>query len=69
MYGVVTLRIRRSMTLEGVQSSVIGLYEALSVGGLFGLRSVMILPTFQSEGMTQNLYEKLAMLVRVAMPC
>ena len=38
------------MILEGVHSSVIGLYEAASVGGLFGFSSVMILPIFQSCG-------------------
>ena len=34
MCGVIFLRSRRSTTLEGVHSSVIGLYEAASVGVL-----------------------------------
>ena len=44
-------RMRRSMTLEGVQRSVIGRYDAGSVGSLFGLGMVMILPCFQMLGM------------------
>ena len=31
--------MRRSMVLDGVQSSVIGLYEAASVGSLFGFNT------------------------------
>jgi len=42
--------MRRSAILEGVQSSVISLYEAASVGDLFELSSLMILPTFQMCG-------------------
>ena len=57
MYGVVILRIKRSTTLEGEQSSVMGLYEAASVGFLLGFRSVMILPIFQMLGMMQCEYE------------
>ena len=50
MCGVVMFSMRRSTILDGVQSSVIGLYEATSVGDLFGLSSVMILPAFQLCG-------------------
>ena len=39
--------IRRSLALEGVQGNVIGLSEVALVGSLFGLRMVMILPSFQ----------------------
>ena len=41
------------MTLDGVLSSVMGLYEAASVGVLFGLSNVMILPSFHMLGMLQ----------------
>ena len=47
MYGVVFRRMRRSTTLDGVHSRVIGLYEAACVGVLFGFNRVMIFPTFQ----------------------
>ena len=50
---MVLRRIRRSTTLEGVQSSVIGLYDAASVGALFGLSNVMIFPSFQMFGIVQ----------------
>ena len=49
--------MRRSITLEGVQSSVMGLYDAASVGVLLGLSSVMILPIFQMSGIIQCAYE------------
>ena len=62
------MRMSLSTTLDGVQSSVMGLYDAGLVGVLLGLRSVMILPIFQSEGIMQCVYEKLAMLVSVVMP-
>ena len=57
MYGVVLSKMSRSTTLDGVQSSVMGLYEAASVGVLFGFRSVMILPSFQICGIMQCAYE------------
>jgi hypothetical protein len=38
------------MTFDGELSSVIGLYEAASVGGLLGLSSVIILQIFQMYG-------------------
>ena len=38
------------MTLEGVQRSVIGRCDAGSVGSLFGLANVIILPCFQMLG-------------------
>ena len=50
---MVMLSMRRSMILEGVQRSEIGLYELASVGGLFGLRFVMILPTFHMRGICE----------------
>lgn len=53
MCGVAVFSMRRSMTFDGVQSSVIGLYEAASVGDLLGLRSVIILPTFQMYGILE----------------
>ena len=45
--GFVSVSIRCSVTLEGVQSNAIGLSEAASVGSLFGLRRERILPCFQ----------------------
>ena len=53
MCGVAVFSMRRSMTFDGVQSSVIGLYEAASVGDLLGLRSVIILPVFQMNGILE----------------
>ena len=53
MCGVAVFSMRRSMTLDGVQSSVIGLYEAASVGDLLGLRNVIILPVFQMNGILE----------------
>ena len=47
MCGVVFCKMRRSTTFDGVQSSVIGLYEAASVGVLFCFSVAMILPSFQ----------------------
>ena len=43
----------RSVTLEGVQSNVTGLSEAALVGSLFGLRMVMILPSFLIWGIIE----------------
>ena len=57
MCGVVLCKMRRSTTLDGVQRSVMGLYDAASVGVLFGFRSVMILPSFQICGIIQCAYE------------
>lgn len=53
MCGVDVLRMRRSMTFDGVLSNVMGLYEAASVGDLLGLRSVIILPTFHMYGILE----------------
>ena len=53
MCRLMLVRIALSITLEGVQRSVIGLYEVRLVSGLLGLRIVMILPSFQSVGMIQ----------------
>ena len=68
MCGVVFERMSLSTTMDGVQSSVMGLYDAGLVGDLLGLSSVIILPIFHREGMMQCEYEKLAMLVSVVMP-
>ena len=57
MCGVTFLRRRRSTTLEGVQSSVIGLYDAASVGTLFGFSNAIIFPIFQMSGIMQSAYE------------
>ena len=38
--------MRRSMILDGVQSSAISLYGTASVGSLFGFNSLMTLPIF-----------------------
>ena len=53
MWGVILLRIRRSVILDGVQSSAMGLYDDGCVGSLFGLSMVMIVPCFQMLGMLQ----------------
>ena len=37
--------------------------------GLFGFRRVVILPVFQIDGIMQLAYEKLAIFVRVVIPC
>ena len=42
--------IRRSVILDGVHSSVIGLYDDGSVASLFGFSSVIIAPCFQMLG-------------------
>ena len=52
------MRWSLSTSLNGVHSSVMGLYDAGFVVVLLGLRSVMILPIFQSEGIMQYVYEK-----------
>ena len=56
MWGVILLRIRRSVILDVVQSSVMGLYDDGCVGSLFGLSMVMIVPCFQMLGMLQCAY-------------
>ena len=66
---MILLRIRRSVILDGVLSSVMGRYEEGVVGSLFGLSMVMIVPCFQMLGILQCAYEKLAMFVRAWMPC
>ena len=53
MWGVILLRIRRSVILDGVQSRDMGLYDDGCVGSLFGLSMVMIVPCFQMLGMLQ----------------
>ena len=50
---MILFRMRRSVILDGVQSSVIGLYDEGRVGFLFGLSIVMIVPCFQMLGMMQ----------------
>ena len=45
--------IRRSVILDGVQSSVMGLQEEGVVGSLFGFSIMMILPCFQMFGIRQ----------------
>lgn len=57
MCGVVLRKMRRSTTFDGVQSKVIGLYEAACVGVLFGFRSAIIFPSFQMCGIMQCAYE------------
>ena len=47
MWGVILLKIRRSVILDGVQSNDMGLYDDGCVGSLFGLSMVMIVPCFQ----------------------
>ena len=42
--------MRRCMISDGVQSNVIGMYEAVLVGSLFGFSSAMILPIFHRCG-------------------
>ena len=45
--GWIMFRIGSSVSLDGVQSSVMGLLEEGVVGSLFGFSIVMILPCFQ----------------------
>lgn len=49
-WGVVSCSISLSVTLEGVQRSVIGRCEEGCVGSLFGLGIVMMIPCFQILG-------------------
>ena len=51
--GWIMFSLRRSVVLDGVQSSVMGLKEEGVVGSLFGLSIVMILPCFQMLGIRQ----------------
>jgi hypothetical protein len=53
MKGFIMLSMRRSVILDGVQSSVMGLYEEGSVESLCGLSIVIILPCFQMLGIKQ----------------
>ena len=46
MCGVVFERMSLSTTLDGVQSSVMGLYDARLIRVLLGLSSVTISPNF-----------------------
>ena len=50
---MILLRIRRSVILDGVLSSVMGRYEDGMVGSLFGFSMVMIVPCFQMVGIRQ----------------
>ena len=50
MCGVVICNMRRSVTLEGVQRSVMGRCEDGSLGSLLGLGMVMMIPCFQMLG-------------------
>ena len=50
MCGVVICKINLSVTLEGVQRSVIGRCEEGSFGSLLGLGIVMMIPCFQMLG-------------------
>ena len=50
MCGVTMCKMRRSVTLEGVQRSVMGLCEAGNLGSLPGLGIVMMIPCFQMLG-------------------
>ena len=68
MYGVVLCKMRRSTTLDGVQRSVMGLYDAASVGVLVCFLSVMILPSFQICVVMQCGYESFAMLLSNCVP-
>ena len=49
----IMFRIRRSVILNGVLSSVMGLYEEGVVESLFRLSIVIILPCFQMFGIRQ----------------
>ena len=68
MCGVIMLSIRRSIILDGVQSSVMGLCDAGSVGGLLGLGNVMMEPCFHMEGILQCDMLWLKMFVRARIP-
>ena len=52
---MILFRMRRSVILDGVQSSVIGLYDEGCVGFLFSLSTVivMVAPCFQMLGIMQ----------------
>ena len=54
---MVILRIRSSTTLEGVQRSAMGRKEAALVGFLFGFRSVLTLPIFQTSNIIPNIWK------------
>ena len=47
---MILFRMKHSVILDGVQSSVIGLYDEGRVGFLFGLSIVMIVPCSQLLG-------------------
>jgi hypothetical protein len=53
MEGFIMLIIRRSIILDAVQRSVMGLYEEESVGSSCGVSIVIILPCFQMMGIKQ----------------
>ena len=51
--GWIMFSISHSVILDGVESSVMGLYEEGAVRSLFGFSIVMILPCFQMFGIRQ----------------
>ena len=53
IFNVVRFSMSRSITLEAVYSSVIGLYEITSVGSLLGLRMVIMMPCFHASAILQ----------------
>ena len=69
MSSVMLLRTSLSSILDGVQRREIGLYEAGSVGGLFGFKMGTILAVFHMWGMLLCCMEWLKMSVRVLMAC
>ena len=69
IWGVIRLSMRRSVTFDGVQSRVMGLYEDGRLARLSGLRMAMMLPCFQIVGIVFCEYEKFAMFVSACMPC
>ena len=50
MWGFICVWISLSVTLEGVQRSVMGRCEDGSVGSLLGLGMVIMTPCFQMSG-------------------
>ena len=69
MCAEMLFRTSLSSIFAGVQSNAMGLYEAGSVGDLFGFRIGIILASFQVLGMLLFVSEKLKMSVRALMPC
>ena len=67
MCGVMFVRTSLSSILRGLHSRVMGLYEAGSVGDMFGFRMAMNLPVFQILGIVLCTMEWLNMSVRALM--